>query len=68
VTTDQEVLDAVNAGRWETVPDGYVMKPGDVVRHTQIVSIAPKTGAWRLFRLYPEDVVTETFERLAADQ
>ena len=67
-TTDQDILDAIKAGRWEPVPDGYTVRRGDILRRVEVSVVAPKTGIWRLFRLFPEDIVVETMERLVEDR
>jgi hypothetical protein len=66
--TDREVLDAVKTGRWVELGAGEAVSPGDIIRRVEIVTVAPKTGWWRLFRMFPEDIVTETVERLVSDQ
>lgn len=68
MTTDQEVLDAVKAGRWVELGPDDTVSPGDILRRVEIVKVAPKTWAWHLFKVYPEDVVVEAIERLVADQ
>ena len=67
-TTDQDILNAIKAGHWEPVPDDYTVRRGDILRRVEVTVVAPKTGIWRLFRLFPVDIIEETLERLVEDR